>query len=99
MRMFLFVFFSFFLWARRRGDLANQNDSCDLLLALTLSPPLLFSSPPPLLLSSLVALQIAALFLEEVRDQKTTLVYVMDKSGNEEPVWLKNRKVNGGVRV
>lgn len=39
------------------------------------------------------ALQISALFLEEVKGQKTTLVYVMDKSGNEEPVWLRSRKV------
>jgi hypothetical protein len=30
--------------------------------------------------------------LEEVKEAKTTLVYVMDKSGNEEPVWLRNRR-------
>jgi len=39
------------------------------------------------------ALQIAALFLEQMQESKTTLVYVMDKSGTEEPVWLKSRSV------
>jgi hypothetical protein len=27
----------------------------------------------------------------QTQDSKTTLVYVMDKSGEEEPVWLKSR--------
>jgi len=39
------------------------------------------------------ALQIAALFLEQLSSQKTTLVYVMDNSGAEEAVWLKSRNV------